>query len=347
MPGATDPSAALPRIPRLVARWVGAGLVTLVVTSGWRAPLASWTGASPADVWVATVVLALGISAAATTRTARHAAEAWLGPFVPLAVFGASTVGLLLAGAAAAALAVRRAPFPVDRLGLLWAGLAALAAGGLVPAVILSWVPPDTPGILDLGAALLLVGPAAAFVAVAWRHDHPTGPSAWTWLRLPATLRPEVRRAARLVDAAVPLAPDVATRRGLVEVAGWVVRLQRTRARIDRIRARALPLPDAAAPPEGNDAWSRERARAASRHLQRAREHREALEAEARRASALAGYALAWLEDARGGLEVARLCPDVSPPPDLDHVLDRLRTHAVDRAAHRRTGRELAAVSPG
>ena len=59
------------------------------------------------------------------------------------------------------------------------------------------------------------------------------------------------------------------------------------------------------------------------------------------RAESLQTYALAYLEEARAGLAVARLLPGEHTPEALGSVLERLREHAADRSSRRNAAREV------
>ena len=80
---------------------------------------------------------------------------------------------------------------------------------------------------------------------------------------------------------------------------------------------------------------------ATAEHLKRLLEHRAAIAVERGRTDALVEYALAFLEEARAGLAVARELPGEAIPDRLPEVLGRLRTQARDGDARRRTVREL------
>ena len=72
--------------------------------------------------------------------------------------------------------------------------------------------------------------------------------------------------------------------------------------------------------------------------------HREQVELERRRTESLQEYALAYLEEARMGLVLARALPGERSPDRLDEVLTRLREHAKDGDNRRRTAREVQKV---
>ena len=168
-------------------------------------------------------------------------------------------------------------------------------------------------------------------------------------LKLP--YRPPALRALDLFAGCKRQRADADTERGLAEVATWVYRLQMTlqtldgeletiqeadiRERIDRCRAE-----------DDLDAFTVERRQATAQHLERLLEHREAIVTERGRTNALADYALAFLEEARAGLAVARELPGEAVPDRLVEVLGRLRTQAREGDNRRRTQRELEQLHP-
>jgi len=89
------------------------------------------------------------------------------------------------------------------------------------------------------------------------------------------------------------------------------------------------------------DAFVRDRHKAAVEHLKQTKEHRHALSVERDRTSALLDYALAFLEEARAGLAVARIQPGHDIPERLHDVLGRLRSYAHERHAERTIAAEL------
>ncbi|MFN7146214.1 MAG: hypothetical protein ACK4YP_20750, partial [Myxococcota bacterium] len=164
---------------------------------------------------------------------------------------------------------------------------------------------------------------------------------------LAAPYRPACMRAWQLDQSFDGQAPDRATRAGLAEVAAWVYRLALTLQQLDGDLARIDPISvghrlDALryAPVE-EDAFIRERRLGTAGHLTRLLEHRAALALERARTESLQDYALAYLEEARAGLSLARVLPGEQTPEALGTVLDKLRAHAVESGARRQSAREI------
>ena len=148
------------------------------------------------------------------------------------------------------------------------------------------------------------------------------------------------------------LCPDHDSRDGLGEVATWVYRLQWTLQQLDaehdrvggpEVDARIQRLSAQAA--DATDDFTRDRLLATIEHLDRLRGHRAALEAEQVRTVALTEFAVAFLEEARADLTLARVQPGDARPDRLPEVLDRLRTYSADRTLARQTRRELATLT--
>ena len=136
----------------------------------------------------------------------------------------------------------------------------------------------------------------------------------------------------------------------MAEVATWVFRLQITLqaldnelSHIDPDQVRARIESNRNLGPEV-DEFTRERRAATAQHLERLLQHRQAIEIEKSRTDALVDYALAFLEEARAGLAVARELPGETTPERLPEVLRRLRASAQEGDARRRTARELGAI---
>lgn len=335
--------SAMSQLPRHQGLWV----LGQVLTAGVAAALGLW---STHPEIALTLCIAVG---AALSNPFRLSAA-------PLVAGGVTATGLLFnlmewpavlgAGAAAGALAAWALPWRTDWLDSVNAALGTLtgssiglwAATGVVPETLPAGLAPV------LTAALVGVVGSVGLVPVAIRFDqHPTLPTRREVdkaLRIP--YRPPVYRALDLFGAARKATPDAETRRGLAEVATWVFRLQVTlQARdveLDAIDERdirdriARCLED-----ESEDPVTRERRAATARHLERLLEHRVQLHVERGRIEADVEYALAFLEEARAGLALARELPGETIPERLPEVLDRLRTQAKDGDARRRTAREL------
>lgn len=169
---------------------------------------------------------------------------------------------------------------------------------------------------------------------------------------LPQGYRGPALRARQLDHEMARHAPDPETRDGVGEVAAWIFRLQWSRMVLDEeiaaledtgLDQRRIDLLERAQ--QTDDPFTRERLEATARHLAALVRHREALELERGRTAALSEYASAFLEEARAGLAVARVQPGERTPDRLDDVLGRLRSHATDSEARRRTAREVGALA--
>ena len=264
----------------------------------------------------------------------------------PLALLGvAAAAGALVAGPAAAPSLGSRAQ----------AALAALALGGFGAALAgtaraLGWA--AAPAGLAQGLAWGLAGLGLLALGAAQVRTVSRPPAAATVrAQLPAPFAEPALRAVALDAALASRCPDASTRDGVGEVAAWVVRLQGSLAAL----AAELEAVDAANVTErinaltadaatATDPFTRDRHLAAAEHLGALLRHRDALVAEQARTAALSAYAGAWLEEARAGLAVAAFAGAEVVPPGLGDVLDRLRSHAADSGARRRTAWELQAA---
>ena len=166
-------------------------------------------------------------------------------------------------------------------------------------------------------------------------------------ITLAAPYRPAAMHAWQLDQSFDGQTPDRATRAGLSEVAAWVYRLALTLQALDTDLVRIEPIGVGArlfalreeVPNE--DSFIRERRLGTAGHLERLLEHRAAMALERARTQSLQDYALAYLEEARAGLSLARVLPGDRTPEALGVVLDKLRTHAAENGARRQTAREL------
>jgi hypothetical protein len=233
---------------------------------------------------------------------------------------------------------------------LALATCSSLAAWASHSVVFAGWRPMASAAVAGLVAGAIS---SAALLVLAIRHR--------TVDRIPdreiiATTLDGQRRGAALmawqIDASLDdLCPDADTRDGLGEVAAWVYRLQWTRQQLDleggrlgggTLEARIMDLSSRAA--ESEDPFSRDRLLASVRHLQRIQSHRCALHSERTRAGALAEFAMAFLEEARTELTLARVHPSGLGPERLPEVLHRLRSYSTDRALARNTTREVSVL---
>jgi hypothetical protein len=160
--------------------------------------------------------------------------------------------------------------------------------------------------------------------------------------------RAPVFRAVELYGQLKVARPDEETMMGLEEVVSWVYRLaqsQQTLTReLDNVDVQDLSdriellMMEAE---ESEDEFTQDRQLATAAHLEKLLQHAEQLGLEQRRCSSLQEYALAYLEEARMGLALARTLPGEATPGRLGEVLGKLRGHAREGDARRRTAREI------
>jgi hypothetical protein len=327
--------------------------------------------------------LALGLGATATAPrragrglalTAAAAAAAW-----GVGLFGAadSTLALLVDSEAAATWArpgrdaaqvlvaggIVGAGLPwlhgrdADGWSIAHCGLAGLACAGLGAwaGAALGGLVWTATGAAAVGALVCgLVASQALVVAALRQTSRERIPAAPVIQQsLPVDRQGPALSAAALDSELAALCPDPDTRDGLGEVAAWVYRLQWSLAGLDRelgslggiaLEERIVEQTEAAV--SAPDTITRERRLATVAHLERLRGHRSALLAEVQRTTALADYALAYLEEARVELALAHVQPGDHTPERLGTVLERLRSYSAERAAHRSVARELAVAAP-
>ncbi len=339
--------SAMAQLPRHQALWV----VGQVVTAA-----ALWA----AGLWTTQPEIALTLCIAAGAALA-NPFRLWAAPLV---AGGVTLAGLLFtvaewpavlgAGAAAGAMVAPLLPWRTDWLDSIHAALGTLAGSSIGLFAGTALVPETLPlGLAPvLTAALVGLVGSAGLVPVAIRFDnHPDLPSRRDVERaLKAPYRPPVYRAVDLFGAARRQTHGADTRQGLAEVVTWVFRLQMALqtldTELDSIDERDIADRIARAmADDAEDPFTRERRLATAEHLKRLLEHRDAIRVERGRTEALVDYALAFLEEARAGLAVARELPGEAIPDRLPEVLGRLRTQARDGDARRRTARELDRLS--
>lgn len=344
-----DTQVALERLPIRQARWVAGSVGGALLTAA-------------AGIWLLQPEIALTLSIAAGAAVV-NPRQLWAAPLVATGVtvagllcFAMGLPSVIGAGAAAGALATWMVPHRTDGIDLLNGALAGLAGSSIGLWAAASILPAALP--VGISAALTagivgLVGSQGLLPAALRFDQQPQVPSLRQVQRaLRVVYRPAVFRALELYKTAQPQAPDVDTRRGLAEVATWVFRLQVTRQALEgelgqidpdqvqsRIRKNLNLAPDV-------DDFTRERRQATAGHLERLLEHREVIQLESNRNEALVDYALAFLEEARAGLAVARKLPGETLPDRLPEVLERLRSQAREGDARRRTARELSSLEP-
>ncbi len=336
--------SALATLPKRQALWIGSQVAAAIVV----AVLALW--ASHPEI-----ALTLTLAAGAASVNPR---KFWSAPLV---IGGVTLAGMLCylvelpavlgAGAAAGALATWLIPQRTDWVDHLNGALGTLTGSSLGLWAATTLIPEALPtaiaGVFTAGI-VGLVG-SQGLLPVAIRFDTmPQLPSARVIRRsLRVAYRRPVFKAIDLFNGSRKQAREADTRRGLAEVATWVFRLQTTIQALDvelesidpvDIQQRIVACEELAA---SDDPFTRERRQATASHLQRLLEHRSAMEVERGRNEALVDYALAFLEEARAGLAVARELPGEAVPDRLPTVLERLRSQAREGDARRRTVREM------
>lgn len=340
--------SVLARLPQRQAAWTGAQALTA-------------SALAAAGTWASEPSLALSLSLGAGVAVVSPK-RLWS---VPLVVGGVTLAGLLseragvpavLGAAAVAGLAMTwmlvQQPDRWDLLhGLLGtvaaAGLGLWAAARLIPAGF-----DGSGGPLEAGLAGGLLGLVAAqgMLPLALRLDaDPLPTEREIRQQLAEPYRPPALRAVRAVVALNPAQCDAETRRGLGEVARWVLKLQGSLVSLDAALAqidvgaterRVAELESG----KEDDTFTRERRLATAAHLRRMMQHGEALRMERQRTEALVDYALAYIDEARVGLVIASELPGEAGPHRLNEVLGRLRAQAAGGEARRQTRRELSSL---
>ncbi len=347
MQSPADPQrVALPLVPelsraewQLLARewlawsaWSACAVLVLAAVPAWdRVPHAQEVGVG--------VVVALGLWAA-------HPRSPW----APVAgvVVVAGTVGAALglglspawvAGGLAAGMAGKLCGSA--RHALLQAVLAGLVGVGLavVTARSMGWVPYGS--LIGAGAACGLLP-----LRLSWRPVPP--PEKRIRKTLAVTWREPALRGSRLHGELIAQRPPPVARRGLSEVACWVYRLALT---LQRLEHEALALPENEVHQRlealleevenADDLFLRERRLATVGHYRHVLDQVGQVQLELQRLRSLQEYALAYLEEARLGLVLARTIPGTAIPDRLDEVLGRLRTDASEARVLRRTRQEI------
>lgn len=275
-------------------------------------------------------------------------AATWFGDFIGLSP--------VLLGGFAAGLALAWVSGPSTWWRSLMLGLAVAAGSGLGlwAASVLTAYGASEGWAMGLSGALcgLVASNAGWVAALRWIAADRVPTPGTVRATLVEKHREPALRAWKIDQALASQAPDAETRDGLGEVAAWVYRLAWSGQTIERelaaiegdgLVARVEAARTAAQSAE--DTFTRERREAALRHLEQLVAHRDALALEAQRTAALQDYALAFLEQARGGLALSRLSPGEHVPERLTDVLGRLRSHAQDGDARRRTVRQLSSLA--
>lgn len=233
------------------------------------------------------------------------------------------------------------------------AGSSLLVFAALDPILSLPW-PTSVSVQVAIGTFLVSLGASQALWAthLKWSSADRVPSPAQIRATLSAEHQEACIRAWNLDQALAAKAPDAETRDGLGEVAAWVYRLSwvmqalgRELAALDPEKLDSRVETARASMERADDALTREPRAATVRHLEQLAAHRDALILERQRTSALIEYALAFLEQARAGLALARVRPGEGMPERLGDVLDRLRTQTVEGDARRATARQLTPLA--
>jgi len=292
----------------------------------WSMPIALGTGllfARPRQLLRAPFILSAGLAAVA--------GAAWLGAPTPFAA--AAVIGALVG-------------WGRDRVEMVNGALAALAGVGLglLASQALS-LPPLAETVMSGTLGALMLVPSA----LVWKPRAKVPTPRHIELTLKKPFRPSPMRAREIFDHLRTSKPDEQTLDGLAEVSMWVYDLGRSlqalehelesvdvNELVDRIELLRMEAD------ETEDAFTRERQLATARHLQSLLGHAEQIRLERERSRSMQDYALAYLEEARMGLALARALPGDAAPSRLGEVLDRLRSHAQESETRRKTAREVS-----
>lgn len=349
---APDPSARTtaelpPRSLRALAR-------DQVAWSAWYTCAVAWLDLSglAASRPALAVGLALGIALSGLRPRLLMMLPAFVAATVAaaLAAEGLGLSPILAAGAMAGVLGawLRLESDERSALDLINGGLATAAAAGIG-----AWLAElaGVHGLLAAGLVGVVSAQGLAPTALRWRSIAELPSPRKVQLTLSEAYRPPVLRALELFRQFRAHKPERDTLQGLEEVASWVYRLALSIQTLDReltaidrkdLEDRIeLMLMEAE---ETEDAFTRERRIATAAHLSQMLQHTEQIQLERQRTHSLQEYAVAYLEEARMGLLLARQLPGESTPMRLDDVLKKLRTHAQEGDARRQTAREIRSL---
>ncbi len=335
---------------RLVVREVAAAAAGFTAVLSWTQVM-GWLDASPA------YSLASALGAGLLAATPRRILWA---PAIAVAALGGVFLGeiaglppLPLAGALIGLGGAWLRSDERSRLDLVNGALAGVFAASLSAlAFWQSWMDFGQHWLLEfallgLVAATVLAPTLVQFQA---RSEVPTRRRAE--LTLEERHRAPVLRAIELYAQLKVARPDEETMLGLEEVVSWVYRLaqsvQTLTRELDNVDSQDLSdriellMMQAE---ESEDEFTQDRQLATAAHLEKLLQHAEQLSLEQKRCSSLQEYALAYLEEARMGLALARTLPGEATPGRLGEVLGKLRGHARDGDARRKTAREIQGLA--
>ncbi len=261
----------------------------------------------------------------------------------------------LIAGSALGVLLVllRQGPgFAVTLQGALAGATLSTVAAALSARLLEVGLPATLTGGLQGALVGISFAPLLWLASVEWKSAVRAPPPRIIQATLPAEHREPCVKAWELDQALAAQTSETETRDGLGEVAAWVYRLSWSQAALsrelqnidaERLEGRLSEARKAAA--EAGDALTREPREATVRHLEQLSSHRDALILEQQRTGALIDYALAFLEQARAGLALARVRPGEGMPERLGDVLTRLRSQTAEGDARRQTARQLTPLA--
>lgn len=336
--------ASAPAVLEMQARWISISIV--IGSAAWGLDL--WSRSPAWCLASATIIGALAIQ----PRTVRWMAPVLSGAWLVGGVLDEANLSTVLAAGASAGLATGMLLRPEIPGRIRIHLVLACTAGSGLGLMAAAQAHPDLVGTLE-----------GAWTAILWTA---IGTSSGLWMlylglhrglptrrdverSLLPEYRPPVFKALDIHADAVKWAGQVEDRMGLDELVRWTWDLQSslqsmdqqlTRMNIADIEARR----SAVEPIPFSDDVTRTRYAAMRTHLDRLTEHYEALSLERKRTAVHVDYALAFLEEARAGLAIARELPADALPEGLPEVLQNLRNHAQHADARRRTARELQSV---
>ena len=267
----------------------------------------------------------------------------------------ASPLGItaaLAAGASVGALGAHVRSEERSKLDLVNGALAGTAAAGAASLLLVSGALLGLHPILGFLLVGLFAAGAIVPSLVEFRAQSLVPSRKKVELTLAEIHRGPVFRALELHALLRAAQPEREMMEGLHEVVSWVYRLAQSIQTLsqdlaavddaDLIERIELMLMEAE---ETQDEFLRDRRLATAEHLKKLLSHADQLRLERERCASLQDYALAYLEEARLGLTLARSLPGEHAPARLNEVLDKLRGHARDGDARRRTAREVQSLS--
>ncbi|HJN73320.1 MAG TPA: hypothetical protein QGF58_05230 [Myxococcota bacterium] len=336
-------SIALPG--RTIARDVVAYAAGFTASFAWAAGL-GFVDSHPELSFAGSLALGLVASVPRKILWTPIALAAGIGMAWLAAPLGVPSV--VLAGAAVGLVAAWIRGLDQGRLDLLNGALSGAIAAAVAGTVFVLGLLGDIHPVANFA----LVGLAASLsLAPTWfrfkaRSEVPSRKKVELTLEPP--YRKPVLRALELHGQLRAAKPPEEMMEGLHEVVGWVYRLAQSLQTLGRdvealdeeklIERVELLQMEA---DETEDEFLRDRRYATAEHLRKLLQHAQQLRLEQERTASLQEYAIAYLEEARLGLTLARALPGEQAPVRLNEVLDKLRGHAREGDVRRRTAREV------